>query len=73
MRSSRRVAIFLGCVALVTRAAADGPSYSCDKVEAGSIEAKLEQLRTDLARWERESVVAFAAAAARQRAASGRR
>jgi hypothetical protein len=36
------------------------------QTEAGSIEAKLEQLRTDLARWERESVAAFAAAAARQ-------
>jgi hypothetical protein len=33
------MAIVLGCAAIAARAAADGPSYSCDRAEAGGIEA----------------------------------
>lgn len=64
MRSPRWMAIFLGCVALVTRAAADGPSYSCDKVEAGSIQA-LVCGDPQLSALDRQLAGVFAAASAK--------
>lgn len=64
MRSPRRITIFLGCMAIAARAAAEGPSYSCDKVDAGSIEA-LVCGDAQLSALDRQLAGVFAAASAK--------